>query len=61
MLFRSIVEGINLHRKKVVGVIEYNDNRTCYDLVGQSFRTYLWDLKEEINVVGNIYENPELK
>lgn len=43
-----------------IGKIEYNEQRTCFDFVYNLGRIYLWMMKEELEVIGNIYENPEL-
>ena len=42
------------------GEVIYNSERTCFDFNAKKIRTYLWMLKEDIEVIGNIFETPEL-
>ena len=45
---------------------EYNNKETCFNIIGKplntsgSFRNYLYMLKKNIEIIGNIFENKEL-
>ena len=56
----EVIKNSSENLSKEVCQVIYNDNRTCYDIIGKGFRTYLWNAKTNIEIIVNIYENPEL-
>ncbi len=59
-ILTGVVSDLSWGFTKITGRIEYNPIRTSYDIVFGSGRIYLWKMKKEIEIIGNIYENPEL-
>ena len=62
----DIVRGTARYNKDVYGVVEFHTENIgscgcCYgDFVGSGFAVFGLDLTENIKIVGNIYDNPEI-
>lgn len=56
----NIVKVSDFEGKHRIGKVEYSIDTCCYRIVGDLFNYALILSQEDIEVIGNIYDNPEL-
>ena len=57
---KKIFEGDIVKNSRDVGLLYYKEKNSAFTVKGWEYGYWLWHDKEDIEVIGNIHDNPEL-